>query len=418
MNAIIISIGNELTSGQTIDSNSAYLSEQLGSLGIETLSHVTVGDDRAATARAIIAAAGEAQLVLVTGGLGPTADDLTRHALADAMGGVELVQDAASLAELEDFFRRRGRSMVDANRIQAMFPAGSRPIANACGTAAGIAARVGGATVYVMPGVPSEMRRMFAERIAPELPSGRVAIVRRTLCTFGAGESDVGARIDDLMARGANPLVGTTVDAGLISIRVASRAATPDEAARQADATIAEIARRLGDLVVGQGEHAMSAAVGMELRRRGQSLATAESCTGGLIGGMITDVAGASDYYLGGVVSYANSVKRDLLAVGQDILAANGAVSEPVARAMAEGCRRRFGADWAVSATGIAGPSGGSNDMEKPVGLVYIGLCGPGCEEVHRHVLPGDRSGIRTRAALTALNHLRLGLRMRLRTRC
>jgi nicotinamide-nucleotide amidase len=411
MKAIIISIGNELTSGQTIDTNSAYLAEQLGVFGIETLSHVTVGDDRAATSRAITAAADEAELVLVTGGLGPTADDLSRQALADAMGGVELVQDAASLAELEDFFSRRGRTMVDANRIQAMFPAGSRAIANACGTAPGIAARVGRAMVYVMPGVPGEMRRMFAERIGPELPRGNVAIVRRTLQTFGAGESDVGARIVDLMARDANPLVGTTVASGLIGIRLTSMAATPAEAVRLADATIAEITARLGDLVVGEGEHAMSAAVGLELRRRGESLATAESCTGGLIGEMITDVAGASDYYLGGIVSYANAVKRDLLGVGDDILAANGAVSEPVARAMAEGCRSRFGADWAVSATGIAGPSGGSAQRQKPVGLVYVGLCGPGCQEVHRHVLPGDRAGIRTRAALAALNHLRLALK-------
>jgi nicotinamide-nucleotide amidase len=411
MKAIIISIGNELTSGQTIDSNSAYLSEQLCSLGIETLSHVTVGDDRAATARAIAAAADEAELVLVTGGLGPTADDLTRHALADAMGGVELVPDAASLAEMEAFFRRLGRSMADANRIQAMFPAGSRAIANVCGTAPGIAASLGRAAVYVMPGVPGEMRRMFAERIAPELPRGGVAIVCRTLHTFGTGESDVGARIVDLMARDANPLVGTTVASGLVSIRVASKAATPAEAARLADATIAEIATRLGEIVVGEGEHAMSAAVGELLRQRGWSLATAESCTGGLIGQMITDVAGASDYYLGGVVSYADAVKRDLLDVGRDILAANGAVSEPVARAMADGCRKRFGADWAVSATGIAGPAGGSAQMQKPVGLVYVGLCGPGCLQVHRHVFPGDRTSIRTRAALAALNHLRLALR-------
>jgi nicotinamide-nucleotide amidase len=409
MKAIIISIGNELTSGQTIDTNSAYLAEQLGVLGIEALSHVTVGDDRSATARAIIAAADEAELVLVTGGLGPTADDLTRYALADAMGGVALVPDAASLAVMEAFFCRLGRSMADANRIQAMFPAGSRPIANACGTAAGIAARVGRAMVYVMPGVPREMRRMFAERIAPELPRGRLAIICRTLHTFGAGESDVGARIADLMARDANPLVGTTVASGLVSIRVAGRAATPAEAEQLADATIAEIAARLGELVVGQGEHAMSAAVGELLRKRRQSLATAESCTGGLIGQMITDVAGASDYYLGGVVSYANDVKRDMLGIAQDVLAANGAVSEPVALAMAEGCRSRFGADWSISASGIAGPSGGSDS--KPVGLVYVGLCGPGGRQVHRHVFPGDRASIRTRAALAALNHLRLALR-------
>ena len=187
-NAITISIGNELTGGQTVDTNSAYLAGQLDMLGINTLSHVTIGDDRAAIARAITTAAAEAELVLATGGLGPTADDVTRHALADAMGGVELVEDAASLAEMEDFFRRRGRTMVDANRIQVMMPAGARAIANACGTAPGIAAAVGSAKVYVMPGVPREMRQMFAERIAPELPAGRVVIVRRVLHTFGTGE--------------------------------------------------------------------------------------------------------------------------------------------------------------------------------------------------------------------------------------
>ena len=409
MNAIIVSIGNELTGGQTVDTNSAYLAEQLGMLGIDTLSHVTVGDDRAATARAITAAAAEADLVLATGGLGPTADDVTRYALADAMGGVELIEDAASLTELEDFFRRRGRTMVAANRIQVMLPAGSRAIPNVCGTAPGIAATVDGAMVYVMPGVPFEMRRMFDERIAPELPAGQAVIVRRILHTFGTGESDVGARVADLMARDANPLVGTTVSAGLISVRVTSRAAGAAEAARLADATIAEISARLGDWVVGQGDQTMPAAVGALLRQRHQTLATAESCTGGLIGEMITDVSGSSDYYLGGVISYANAVKRDLLGVGDGLLAANGAVSESVARAMAKGCREKFGADWAVSVTGIAGPTGGS--AEKPVGLVYIGLAGPDCDEVRRHVFPGDRPSVRRRTALTGLNRLRLRLR-------
>ncbi len=409
INSIIVSIGNELTSGQTIDTNSAYLAGQLDMLGIDTLSHVTVGDDRAVTARAITAAAAEAELVLVTGGLGPTADDITRHALADAMGGAELIEDVASLAELEDFFRRRGRTMVDANRIQVMLPAGSRAIPNVCGTAPGIAATIGGAMVYVMPGVPHEMRRMFAERIAPELPAGQGVVVRRILHTFGTGESDVGERIADLMARDANPLVGTTVAAGLVSVRIAGRAASAAEAERLAGATIAEVSARLGDWVVGEGEQAMPAAVGMLLRQRHQTLATAESCTGGLIGEMVTDVSGSSDYYLGGVISYANSVKRDLLGVGDDILAANGAVSEPVARAMADRCRDKFRADWAVSVTGIAGPTGGSD--EKPVGLAYTALAGPDRTEVHRHVLPGDRPTIRQRAAMTALNHLRLRLR-------
>jgi len=407
--AIIISIGNELTGGQTVDTNSAYLAEQLGMLGIDTLYHVTVGDDRDATARAITAAAAEAELVLVTGGLGPTADDLTRYALADAMGGVELVEDTASLADLEAFFQRRGRTMVPANRIQIMFPAGTRAIPNACGTAPGIAAGIGNARVYVMPGVPREMRAMFAEHIAPDLPAGRASIIRRIIHTFGTGESDIGERIADLMVRDANPLVGTTVSAGLVSVRVTSHATNTAEAERIAGVTIAEISTRLGELVVGQGDQAMPAAVGELLRHRGQTIATAESCTGGLIGEMVTDVSGSSEYYLGGIISYANSVKRDLLGVGEDILAANGAVSEPVARAMAVGCRAKFGTDWAISITGIAGPTGGT--PEKPVGLVYTAIAGDDQTDVHRHILPGDRPTVRRRAALAALNHLRLRLR-------
>ena len=409
MKAIIISVGDELTSGQTVDTNSAHLARELDGLGIHTARHMTVGDDREAVAGAITAAAAQAELVLVTGGLGPTADDLTRQGLADAMGGVELVEDAASLAAMEAFFRRRGRVMVAANRIQAMFPAGSTPIANSRGTAAGIAAKLGRADVYVMPGVPVEMRRMFAERIAPELPAGTSAVVRRVLHTFGTGESDVGSRLADLMARGTNPLIGTTVAAGLVSVRVTARAQDAEAARAMADAAVAEVSSRLGDWVVGEGDHAMAAAVGAGLRERGQTLVTAESCTGGLIGKMVTDPAGSSDYYLGGVVSYANAAKRDLLGVREQTLAEHGAVSEPVAREMARGARERFGADWAVSATGIAGPGGGSE--EKPVGLVYIGVSGPGVDEAHRHVLPGDRETIRLRAATAALNHLRLALR-------
>jgi len=409
--AIIISIGNELTGGQTVDTNSAYLAGQLGMLGIETLYHVTVGDDRDATARAITEAAAQAEIVLVTGGLGPTADDLTRYALADAMGGAELVEDAASLAELEAFFHRRQRTMVPANRVQIMFPAGTRPLPNACGTAPGIAACIGNAKVYVMPGVPREMRAMFAQHIAPALPAGQVVIIRRILHTFGTGESDIGTRIADLMARDANPLVGTTVSAGLVSVRVTSHAASTLEAERLATAAIAEITTRLGEFVVGQGDQAMPAAVGALLSHRSQTLAMAESCTGGLIGEMITDVSGSSEYFLGGIISYANAVKRDVLGVGEDILAQNGAVSEPVARAMAIGCRAKFNADWAIAVTGIAGPDGGT--PEKPVGLVYTAIAGCDHTEVQRHIFPGDRPTVRRRAALAALNQLRLRLRPR-----
>jgi len=407
MSAIVLAVGDELTAGQTVDTNSAYLSRRLRELGIATSAHVTVGDDRAAVAAALGDAAGRAELVIVTGGLGPTADDITRDGLADAMG-VALAPHEPSLRRIEEFFRLRGRQMVAANRVQAMLPGGAEAMDNCCGTAPGIAARLGGAAVFVLPGVPHEMREMFERHVAPRLPAAPGTIACRTLHAFGAGESDIGAKIADLMRRGANPAVGTTVCAGVISVRIAARAADAAEAARLADAAAAEVRRRLGELLFAQDDDTLAAAAGTLLRARGQTLATAESCTGGAIGELVTAVAGASDYYLGGVVSYANAAKRDLLGVSEELLVENGAVSEPVAAAMAEGCRRRFGADWALAVTGIAGPAGGS--AEKPVGLVYIALSGAEGTQVQRHVFPGDRATVRSRSAMAALNMLRLAL--------
>jgi nicotinamide-nucleotide amidase len=414
MKAIIVAVGNELTSGQTVDTNSAYLARQLVARGIETVGQCIVPDDRGAIAAALRDSAAAADLVLVTGGLGPTADDLTRHALADAMGA-ELVLDGEALATLEAFFRRRGRTMVPANRVQAMFPAGARPIENQAGTAQGIAARLGGADVYITPGVPHEMRWIFENRIAGELPAASNVIVERVVHAFGTGESNMAAEIADLMRRGANPTVGTTVSAGLISIRISARADVADEAESLAQRSVAEVKARLGEWVVGEGDATIASTVGDLLRRAGATLATAESCTGGLLGAMITDVPGASDYYAGGVVSYANDVKRDALGVPEELLRSHGAVSEPVAKAMAVGVRQRLGSDYAVAVTGIAGPSGGTD--AKPVGLVHIALAGPEGVTAHRHIFPGDRPAVRRRSATAALNHLRLELLAREATR-
>jgi len=417
MRAILLSVGSELVCGQTVDTNSAYLAQELGRAGIETVEHLTVGDDAAALAAALRRAADAAELVVVTGGLGPTADDVTREALAAAMGA-ELVEDPASVEHIAAFFRRRGRTMAPANRRQALLPTGAEALDNPAGTAPGISARLGRARVFVLPGVPHEMRRMFAEQVAGRLPPGGAARAARVVHTFGAGESDVGARLETLMRADGPVRVGTTVAAGLVSVRIWARGASPDEAAARAEQTVAEVRRRLGDLVVGEDDETMAEVVGRALRQAGQTLATAESCTGGLIGQMITAVPGSSDYYLGGVVAYANAVKQRELDVPAALLAEHGAVSEPVARAMAAGCRARFAADWALGVTGIAGPAGGTAD--KPVGLVFVGLAGPeeagdrdtpggpaGRVDVQRHVFPGTRDHVRLRAALTALNMLR-----------
>ena len=408
MKAMVLAIGDELVGGRTVDTNSAYLSERLAARGIRTVAHVTVADDCSAIADAVADAARRADVVLITGGLGPTEDDLTRQGLADAMG-VELVLNEACLAEIEAFFRQRGREMAPTNRIQAMLPAGAQPLDNRLGTAPGIAATLGGSSVFVMPGVPHEMREMFDTQIVSRLPDGAGAIVQHIVHTYGQGESAVGTTIHDLMRRDANPTVGTTVASGVVSVRVTAHAESPERADAVARETVAEVRRRLGELVIGENDDTAASVVGAMLRQRGQTVATAESCTGGLIGEQITDIPGASEYFLGGAVCYANAAKRDVLGVDEHLLAEHGAVSEPVAEAMAAGCRERFDSDWAVATTGIAGPTGGTES--KPVGLVYISLAGPDGTQVHRHVFSGTRKFIRLQAALAAINYLRLALR-------
>ncbi len=404
--AVIIAVGDELTCGATVDTNSAYLSRRLCERGIATLRQVTVGDDAGAIAAAVSAAAGDAGVVLVTGGLGPTADDLTRQGLARAMGA-KLREDRRQAERIAAFFAARRRPMKPSNRAQALIPAGAEPLDNDCGTAPGIAARVGSAEVFVLPGPPREMEAMFEVRVLPRLPSAG-AIASRTLHAFGAGESDIGEEIADLMGREQNPTVGTTAEAGVITVRITATGGCRRAAEDAAEKIAGEIRWRLGELVFGAGGQTLAEVVGGGLRAAGATLAVAESCTGGMLGGMITAAAGASDYFLGGVTAYANRAKVALLGVDAGLVDAQGAVSGPVAEAMAEGVRRKLGADYGLAVTGIAGPAGGSAD--KPVGLVFIGIASGGGTSARRHIFGGDRDTVRRRAALAALNHLRLEL--------
>ncbi len=407
MKACILSIGDELMSGNTVDTNAAYLSRQLLTAGIEPVVRETIGDNRAGVAAALLRSAERADVVLVTGGLGPTADDVTRHALADALG-TELEMNEQCLAELEEFFRCRQRAMVEENRVQAMIPRGAWPLPNPIGTAPGLGAKIGGVPVFIMPGVPREMVEMFQTAVRPALPQSPRAIVQIAIHTFGIGESNVFAIIRDLMTREGDLTVGTTIAEGLVTVWVTSRAATEEDAQRQANAVTQPLRERLGAIVIGEGNVTMASVIGDRLRERKQTLATAESCTGGLIGEMITQVAGSSGYYLGGVVAYDNEIKHRLLDVSPALVATHGAVSEPVAAAMGEGVRRKTGADWALAVTGIAGPSGGT--LEKPVGLVYLALAGAGGTKVEKTIFPGDRQSIRHRVAVAALNMLRLAI--------
>jgi nicotinamide-nucleotide amidase len=410
--AEIISIGSELVSGQALDTNSQWLSRELESVGIPVAYHTTIGDQLDDHLMAFRLAADRADLVIMTGGLGPTQDDLTREALAQA-AGVPLREDPTSIAAIAAMFARRNRLMVERNKVQALFPEGAEPLPNRLGTAPGIWMELGRATIACLPGIPSEMRVMFVEQVVPRLRRGNWInriIVHRKINLFGRGESDVEAAAFDLTARGRVPEVGITAHDATISFRIVGEGPTEEEALRQTEPTAALIYQRFGNLVVGEGTSDVPEAVASQLERTGATLATAESCTGGLIAHLITAIAGVSPYFLGGVVSYSNDAKTAVLDVPRDLLDAHGAVSPEVAQAMALGARARFGSDLAISATGVAGPTGGS--AEKPVGLVYLGLATPTGVESRRLDLGLEqpREIIQRRSAKIALNWVRLAL--------
>ena len=412
MRAEIVAIGSELISGQSLDTNSQWLSRALAALGIPVRFHTTTGDDLAENVQTLRIALERVDLVIVSGGLGPTQDDLTREALA-AAAGVDLVEDAASLEAIAAMFARRNRAMPERNRVQALLPAGAEALPNRVGTAPGVWMQVGDRQVACLPGVPHEMKIMFEEQVLPRLRTGDQAsqmIVTRKINLFGKGESDIEAEALDLTARGRNPEVGITAHEATISFRVSAAGASQEEAEERLGPTLATIRERFATLIVGEESDDVPEAVFAQFVRTGSTLATAESCTGGLIAHLLTRIAGVSAYYLGGVVSYANDAKVALLGVDPALLEAHGAVSAEVAAAMAVGVRNRLKADIGLSVTGIAGPTGGS--LEKPVGLVHLGLAtAKGVETRRLDIGPEQpRSVIQGRSAKHALNWVRLTL--------
>ena len=395
--ASIISIGNELLSGQTVDTNAAYLSAGLMSLSLPAVTRYTVADEVQAIVRMLERASQEADIILVTGGLGPTDDDVTREALATFLG-VKLILDPNLLAEIESIFRSRGYDMPERNRIQACLPDRSESIPNHQGTAPGIKAEKAGVRIYALPGVPSEMKQMFDTSVSPQLRSQvEHALVVRKLKCFGVGESSLVSRLGDRMVRGRNPLINCTVSYGVITLHIIATADSATAADRLVHVEETALRELLGELVFGENDQSLADVVGHKLLQRRETLAVAESCTGGLLAKLITDVAGASDYFLQGWVTYSNQAKIDQLGVPKNMPDTYGAVSGPVAKAMAEGARQVSGADHAISITGIA---------SKPVGMVFIGIdSNRGCG-VKQFRFSGERSYIRHRAAQTALHEL------------
>jgi nicotinamide-nucleotide amidase len=414
MIAEIITAGTELLLGHVVDTNSAYISRRLAGLGVSVFRKSTVGDNLARLCHCIQEALGRADVVLITGGLGPTEDDLAREASALALG-VELEEDADTLTALERFFASRGTPMPENNRKQALRPKpeDGRLLPNDVGTAPGLLFETGGRVVICLPGVPREMERMMEQSVEPYLRDrismreGGVVIVSRALRTIGIGESALEERILDLAHGRDNPTVATYAGSGECEVRITARAARTDEARAMIDRVAAEVRARLGALVYGEDDDTLEAVAGRLLMKAGATLATAESCTGGMVAAAITSVSGSSDYFERGYVTYSNRAKQVDLGVDADIIRQHGAVSRPTAIAMAAGASRRSGASIGVSITGIAGPTGGTAD--KPVGTVYLALWdATHCSVVSARIkFGGDRLGVRQRSTKLCIDMVR-----------
>ncbi|GIV04772.1 MAG: putative competence-damage inducible protein [Fimbriimonadales bacterium] len=401
MTVEIVSIGTELLLGQIVDTNAAWLSARLAEVGVEVYRRTTVGDNLTRIVTALREALERADGVIAIGGLGPTDDDLTREAFANIMGE-PLVLDAGEAERLKAFFAARGRAITERQLRQAMRPASAQPIPNPNGTAPGLYAEWNGKLMFALPGPPNEFVPMATDAVLPRLAErtgGRV-IRSRVVRLCGIGESDAEAQLSDLILS-ENPTLAPLAKLGEVHFRITARADSPDVAEQMIAQMEHAVRERLGAFIFGVDETTLEQAVVQRLIEAGQSLAVAESCTGGLLGHRITSVPGSSEVFLGGVISYSNSLKEALLGVPRRVLETHGAVSEPTARAMAEGVRERLGSWWGIGITGIAGPSGGTPD--KPVGLVYISISDPTATVVKSQVFPGDRATVKYRATQYAL---------------
>jgi nicotinamide-nucleotide amidase len=406
MTCAVLSIGTELTRGELVNSNAAWLGAELTSIGFEVLEHAVVDDDRARIADTLTRVARGTRVVVSTGGLGPTTDDVTTDAVAAALG-VRLARDEASLDAIRRRLEKFGRTLTSSNAKQADFPEGADILPNPVGTAPGFGVRLGDCVAYFLPGVPREMKQMFEEQVVPRIRAlASNNLFQLKLRTFGLPESLVGDRLAGVEASFPGTTIGYRAHFPEIDVKVLARAASHAAARDVCERATAEVRARLGSHVYGEGDESFAGVVGRALRGRGWTLAIAESCTGGLVGHLLTREPGASDFLLLDAVTYANSAKSRILGVDEETIRWHGAVSSEVAAAMASGARRVAGADVALSLTGVAGPSGGSE--AKPVGTVYIALARPdGTVDVKHRVFVGERDRIQTLAAYAGLELIR-----------
>ena len=406
MIAEIIAVGSEMLTPQRIDTNSLYLTAELNALGVEVTFKCVIGDDRARLAETILIVAERSQIVIISGGLGPTEDDVTRDAVALALGRrLALRQEVCDVIEAR--FRRFNRPMAEINKRQAYIIEGAEILPNDRGTAPGQWIDTGTSIIMLLPGPPHELKAMFERECLPRLKN---LLPPQVICTLtfrvcGIGESDLDQLIAPVYTKYGNP--ATTILAAPNDVHVCLRArcdAEP-EALALLDELGTQIESILGDRIYSRNGDSLETEVGTLLRACEATLSVAESCTGGLLATRITSVPGSSDYFVGGFLTYTNRMKQELLGIDPELIALHGETSEQVAKAMAQSGRQRSGATYAISTTGIAGPDGGTED--KPVGTVYIGIAGPGGCAARRFQYPGDRERVRLMAVQTALDLLR-----------
>ena len=405
MNAEVLTIGTELLLGQILDTNTLYLGKKLAEVGVNLYYKTTVGDNVGRVKEALGIACSRVDLVIITAGLGPTVDDITRQAVAEFTGR-QLIADPGTLSALAARFSSRGIKMTENNRQQAYIPEGAVIIENNNGTAPGFIAESGNKIIAAMPGVPMEMYPMMENSILPyimgKLGGVHEVIKSRSLKVVGLGESLVDDRINDLFRESSNPTIGVYAHLTEVEIRLTAKAGDVDSAGKLIDELEKKVFERLPDNIYGRDDETLEQKAGELLKKLGLTVSTAESCTAGLLSHRLTNAPGSSAYFLGGMVSYHNDVKIKALGVERAIIEKFGAVSPECAIAMAASARGLFKTDCGVAITGIAGPDGGT--AEKPVGLVFIAVdIKGGAARAHKFILPGSREGVRSRAAQTAL---------------
>ncbi len=406
MDLELVAIGTELLLGFTIDTNGAELGRALGEIGVRVVRRTAVADREADIRDAVGAALARTRAVITTGGLGPTRDDISKRVIADLFGA-PLAFDPSVWDDVLARYARFGRTPVKSNRVQAEVPRGAIVLRNRWGTAPGLWLEGAAGLVVLLPGVPGEMRNLLRHEVVPRLGergSGRV-VRSRVVRTSGIPESTLAERLGEIERDIAPLTLAYLPGVAGVDLRLSAWSLSPAEAEDRLSASAELLRARAGEHAYGQDDQDLAALVLELLRTRGARLAVAESCTGGLLGGRLTEVPGSSATFVGGIIAYDNAVKRELLGVPEEMLATHGAVSEPVARAMAEGAARAFGVEAALSVTGVAGPGGGSE--AKPVGSVWLGVTLAGETRALASMFGGDRREIRLRATQAALDLLR-----------